>query len=498
MSSPNEYDKFVDRTMPAGYQFDEADTTNYVAYLPQFGEICMRRVLGSSADKPSGYVTVDEDGNILALARYSGLRWNDPDSSIKYVGDVGSSNFRITRTGNALIVTDAEVKSYGWNLAQKSRKESRKASSRARPSTAAYSTKNAPIPSASPLFAPVALTLPDDLQLQSNDDLPALAAELVDNLSHLESEESAEIQAILNNPEAAVLYRGMRSTLPFIETMGKLTLVLNEAKLILDRKAINKNQMGIYLKDIQQQALETIRNSWFYRLLGSPWSGLVLGLLCIAVALVAMIPGAGVFLAAALLVSIIAVTAVTLAGTIEINKGLDELKAALKAAFGDVAQRLVDAFEELQVMLVVAAFFIILAVSLMLILSAYSGLKAAKGGGGTFKGGAEQWGKSMSENGGLGFKKLFSGPSKMLNQLREIINGAMMMFSAEFEHALAHLSAEVDQLRARSTFIDNIAEKVQSTLNKLLQYVQELAKSQSAMIKALGDTSTIVTRNFVI
>lgn len=484
----------IKNEMPTGYQFDAADDTLYVVHLPQYGEMNLRKVTtGSGAQKKEAYVSVTPKGEVAALVRYT---------SDKTTGSFKKNeDNKITQQSDPLILKPEDIDAYGWTLAWKTKKAHKNTARTPRVTAAAE-----PNCRQSPVLPVLMLTHPDDLQLGSADSLQTFAADLADNISRLESESSQIAQAILNNPDALVLYRSMKSTLPFVETMGAVMLVLNEAKLKLDQNTINKNQLSLYLKDIQTAALEKVRNSWLFKLMSSPLSGLILGLVCLAIAIIACLPGAGFIVAAVLTAILITVVTVGVSlATNSLRNDLDELKDALKEAFGDAAASIVRAFEKLSNELIAVAAGIIVAVTIMLLLSLYmghaAGASAASGGGGTghlIKLGLKNLGKKLIANGGAKTKAMLGGISSIINVFSQVVEGLLMKFSAEFDRTQGHLAGEVAQFRARSNFLSDIVEKIQGTMGKLLQYVQELIKNQSNFIKVLGDNSSIITRNFAI
>jgi hypothetical protein len=308
------------------------------------------------------------------------------------------------------------------------------------------------------------------------------------------------LRAVLEDPLALIIYNAIQGALPFMDCMGTLTDSIYTSQIAAQKAQLRKSEKGLQDKQQMQDILDEIRDSFFYKMINSPWFGFVIAILAIAIAIIfalLTIFSAGTALVVFAIVCVL-IVAVALSLVVGISAAVanHHLKE-LKESFGDISPAVEQAFKDMKTYLTVAAWSMIGAIVLLFIASMIGGYTAGKNflnqqAAGKAKEG-DDMGAIMGAAGNAG-----KGASSTIKGVNQIALAVYELAEEKFKKAVAVNAAEADQWAAQSTYYSKLLERFQKTLTGLWDHIEQLFKSQSDLIKSAGEVSLAIVGNIAI
>ncbi|MDR3117783.1 MAG: hypothetical protein LBT98_04455 [Puniceicoccales bacterium] len=331
---------------------------------------------------------------------------------------------------------------------------------------------------------------------------------------------SAEMQAILTDPMAMVLYNTIASMFPFLDCMGTLVEATQGAQLSSQRAMLNKSQKAAQTAAQVQEMVDKVRDSFFFKMLKSPAFAIFLIVFAVILTVLAAIAtvltgGAATALWVAIVVIIVVVVAVVTTMVAVSASNLNSELTAMENKFGDAADPAVKkAFQDLRNMVGTTAAVVVVVVILIALVSVLAGYLAIKGPSGSNaqidqknQQNAEQ-GKgnvSEAEAGSLHVGSICNAAGGSATGAAGAMQGVLSISEGMYQKAMAPLvelysvmQAQIKEWDSHSKYFGSILKHLQDGLKSVWDYIEKMLSTQSSLIQSIGDTSMTIVRNMSI
>ncbi|MDR2029876.1 MAG: hypothetical protein LBP65_00165 [Puniceicoccales bacterium] len=333
---------------------------------------------------------------------------------------------------------------------------------------------------------------------------------------------SAEMQAILEDPLAMVLFSCVESVMPFVDCMATLIEAIHSAQLGAQRAMLNQSQKTAQVAQQVQEMVDKIHDSFFFKMMNSPACAIffivfaaVIMLLMAAATFFTGGLATGFFLAAIIIAVLVVIAAAALFGSAAgiLNSDLQDLEDKFRTETG-LDPAIEEAFEDLRAMVGTTAGLVVAAVVATAIGSMVAGYMAIKGPGGSYdrinkmneqRAEDNQPALTKQEENSIHVGTAASGAGSTAGGAAGILEGVLTIAEGMYQLAMAPLielhsieKARITEWEAQSKYFGSIVKHVQEGLKNLWEYVEKMVSSQATLIRTLGDTSTTIARNISV
>jgi hypothetical protein len=299
------------------------------------------------------------------------------------------------------------------------------------------------------------------------------------------------MQAMLDSQVAISLYDTINSVLPSAESAAHLLKSVIGASASVQKSILQKTEACLQLQQQLQEFLQTVQTLSLAKLMQNPIfqtiMGVAMALITVAVALISsgICAWLGFILLAAAIAVVVAAIAVIISSVSDSQKELDALaeKFGADSPFIEFINNAKADVDNIGMWLII--FIIVGSVS-----AALSGLFAGLSAGGS---------------GGMLFLNLIRSAGFTAGAAVDIINGMNKMFLSYVHEDTAIMvayyateNAKLQEWEAESSYFTSMQERLSQAVKSIWEYIEQLYKAQSDLIKTLGEGSTAITRNIAI
>ncbi|MDR1435802.1 MAG: hypothetical protein LBI39_01170 [Puniceicoccales bacterium] len=314
------------------------------------------------------------------------------------------------------------------------------------------------------------------------------------NFSGQESLEpdSPEMSALVENLSALSLYECMKAVGPSIVSTTKLLAALSSSGVVVQKNIIKKHQSCMQLSEDMQRFFDTVGKMSIIQMLESPAFQTLSALAPIIMSLIVSLIvaafgtfGFGFILLAAAIAGAVASIAVAVVTTVKASKDrskLDELEDNLgenKDLFKDAIGAIRRFITTAQIVLPIIEFMAVAS-------SAIGGAAAANQAVIS----AEVIARiiyAISMSSGV--------MARSENGLLQFFSGTVHRSTAPLEENAAIANASLSKWEAVASYFSSMQERLSAAVKDAWNYMEQLYKAQTEIIKTLGEGLTALTRN---
>jgi hypothetical protein len=320
--------------------------------------------------------------------------------------------------------------------------------------------------------------------------------------------DGTKMQTLANDPIAMALYECINSVLPSIKSLTQLMGSVSSANFTTQKAIVRKTEHCIQVEDaiqkITQQASELqlvklMENPTFQALFSwlLPLLSLVLALIIAAAPILSFITAfaAAVIIYTAFALMVAAIAAYVIAASVYIaiaatsdKKTLKKLKDEVKdidplldAAVDDLKDMITSLIVGMSITLVLNMLFDIISFVMPVVAGAANELTA------------ELFFRML-----LRLSSITGAAQGMVSGTEQIASSMLKLAMNPLVESISIQHARLEALEAESSYMTAMQNRLAQEIKSVWEYVEQMFKAQSELIKTMGDGYTSVVRNFAI